>query len=426
MPLPGPEDITRRVLPNGITVLVRQNHTSPSVVVRAMLRASAIFETRETAGLANLTASALMRGTQTRSFDALYEAIESIGAILHINSSIHTVSAFGKSLAEDLPTLLDVLADALRRPVFPEDQIAQLRGQTTTELQLRDQDTRQRAYLAFKEMAYPPAHVYHRSARGYPDTVSALTRDDVVRFHRQHYGPREMIVVVVGAVAPEAAIARVETALGDWHNPKQPETPPLPEAPLPGQIRRQTVHIPDKTQADIVLGAPGPPRTAPDWWPAYLANHIFGVFGLYGRLGATVRDKLGLAYYSYSSLGGGEGPGPWRVIAGVNPKNVPLALKSIESEMARLTREPPEVDELDDSQRNITGALPLRLEANEGVAATLLGMERHKLGMDYLQRYHDTVRAVTKEEVLEAARHYLDPEAYIVAVAGPPEIKTKE
>ncbi len=416
--LPGPHDIVRRELPNGIVVLVRENHASPAVVLNALVRAGAVFETRETAGLASFTAAAVMRGTARRDFQTIYEGIESIGASLSISGGMHTTQAYGKSLAEDLPTLLDVLADALRAPTFPVEQVERLRGEIITGLRYREQDTRQRAALAFKELAYPE-HPYSRSTRGYLDTVPGMSREALVDFHRQHYGPRGMIVVVVGAVPAEQAMAQVEAALGDWANPAQPPSPPLPDLKPAEQVRRADIVVPDKTQCDIVLGVPGPARAAPDWWGAVMANNILGLFGLMGRLGDVVRDRLGLAYYSYSHLEGGQGPGAWQVNAGVNPRKVPLAIDSIAAEIARLTSELVTDEELAENKSNFTGSLPLQLENNEGVAGALLRMERYQLGLDYLQRYADIVNAITREEVLAAAQHYLS-QPYAVAVAGPP------
>jgi zinc protease len=418
--LPGPDDVTRRELSNGVVVLARENHASPAVVVYGLVNVGAIFETPETAGLAQMTATALMRGTQTHSFDEIYETVESIGASLGFSGGRHRTTVSGRCLVEDLPTLLSIMAGVLRTPTFPAGQIDLLRDQIVTNLRIRQQDTRYRASQAFNELTYPPEHPYHRSLRGYADTVSSLTRDQVAAFHRTHYGPRDMLLAVVGAVPAEEAVALVEAALGDWQNPQQPNPPALPAVTPPDAILRREVTIADKTQCDIMLGAPGPPRTAPDWWPAYMANNILGVFGLYGRLGKAVREQQGLAYYSYSSIDGREGPGPWQVVAGVNPANVERAVDSIVAEMTRITTEPVAASELEDSQSSITGLLPLQLESNAGVAYALALIERYRLGLDYFQRYNDTVRGITREAVLAAARRYLNPAAYAVAVAGPP------
>jgi zinc protease len=140
-----------------------------------------------------------------------------------------------------------------------------------------------------------------------------------------------------------------------------------------------------------------------------------------GRLGDKVRDEQGLAYYSYSRIEGGRGPGPWTVIAGVNPANVERALESIRAEIRRICQEPVPPEELADSQSFLVGSLPLRLETNEGVAAAILDMEQYGLGLDYLQRYGDLIRAITPERVLAAAQRWLNPDAYVLALAGPPE-----
>lgn len=416
--LPGPDDIVRRALPNGVTVLVRENHASPAVVMNVLLPAGAVFETRETAGLAAFTASALMRGTQRRDFQTLYEEIESIGASLGISGGMHSTRAYGKSLAEDLPTLLDVLADALRAPTFPPEQVERLRGEIVTGLRYREQDTRRRAALAFRALAYPEAHPYSRSVSGYLDTVPALSREALVDFHRRHYGPKGMIVVIVGATPAAQAIDQVAQALGDWANPDQPPAPDLPALPPAEAVRRAEVTVPDKTQSDIVLGVPGPARTAPDWLAAVVANNILGMFGLMGRLGDIVRDQLGLAYYAYSQLEGGMGPGAWQAAAGVNPDNVQLAIDSIAGEIARIASEPVTEEELAENKSSLTGGLPLQLETNEGVASVLMRMERYQLGLDYLQRYGASVNAISREDVLAAAQRYLGQQ-YAVAVAGP-------
>ncbi|PJF33884.1 MAG: insulinase family protein, partial [Candidatus Thermofonsia Clade 1 bacterium] len=126
---------------------------------------------------------------------------------------------------------------------------------------------------------------------------------------------------------------------------------------------------------DIVIGWIGPSRFAPDFQAANLANNILGVFGMMGRLGATVREAQGLAYYAYSTVRGGHGPTPWTAAAGVNPKNVQRAIASILNEIQRLTSELVSEEELADNKANFTGSLPLSLETNEGVAAAILNME---------------------------------------------------
>ncbi len=419
MSIPGPNDILRQELPNGIVVLVRENHTSPSVVINGYLEVGSRDEPPQKAGLAEFTASALSRGTVRRTFDQIYEEVESVGASFGISAGVNRTGLGAKGLAEDLPRLLDILADVLRNPVFPPREVEKLRGEILTDLEERAHDTRRMASLAFRELAYPD-HPYGRSVDGYIETVSPLAADDLAEFHHAHYTPRGMVIVIVGAVRAEEAVRLVGEMLGDWEGPV-PNRPPLPPVAPPDEVRQRFVPIPGKTQTDIVLGWPGPARTDPAFLDAVVCNTILGVFGMMGRLGDKVRDELGLAYYSYSRVEGGSGPGPWTVIAGVNPVNVPRALGAIRDEIRRIREEPVSPEELADSQAFLVGSLPLRLETNEGVAAAILDMERYNLGLDYLQRYGDLIREITPERVQAAARQWLNPDAYVLALAGPPE-----
>jgi zinc protease len=419
MSIHGPHDIARHELSNGIVLLVRENHASPAVVVTGYLEVGARDESPERAGLADFTADALLRGTASRSFEQVYVDLESVGASLGIAGGMHTTGFGGKSLAEDLPLLFDLLSEVLREPTFPSDEVDRLRGEIMADLAERAHDTRRMANLTFYELAYPEGHPYAVSPTGYPETIAAIERDDLVAFYQDGYGPQGMTVVVVGAVETDEVVERVEAALGDWEG-QTPEREPLPEVDQLSEARRRAVSIPDKTQSDVVLGYPGPPRTHPDYLDARVCNTILGVFGLMGRLGEKVRDEQGLAYSSYSSLSGGPGPGPWRIVAGVDPANVERAVESIRAEVCRICDELVDEDELSDSQAYLTGSMPLQLETNEGVARTIRSMELYSLGLDYLRRYGDMIDAVTPERVRAAARRWLDPDAYALAIAGPP------
>jgi zinc protease len=415
--LPGPDDITRVELTNGIIVLARPNFDSPSIVLHGYLPAGSLFDTDEKLGLADFTALALMRGTQRRSFQQIFDTLESVGAGLGVDGGTHTAGFSGRALAEDMGLLLEMLAEVLRQPIFPPEHIERLRAQLMTSLAIRAQDTAEMASLAFDKLLYPD-HPYSRPEDGYPETIQAITRHDIADFHHKHYGPRGMVIAVVGAVEPASVVKGISRVLGDWSNPHQPETPALPPiSPLKATIRQQ-VHVPGKSQADIILGVIGPQRTSPDFLAASLGNSILGQFGLFGRIGQVVRDEAGLAYYASSSLSGGIGPGPWMASAGVDPENLDQAIELIRLEIARFVSEPVSIEELQDNQANYTGRLPLSLESNSGVAGALLNLERYELGLDYYRRYPDLIAAITPAEILEAAQRYLHPDRLAIATAG--------
>ena len=416
--LPGPEDIQRAQFPNGLILLSRANFNSPSVVISGYIQAGSLFDPDEKLGLADFTASALMRGSAQRDLQQIYDALESCGASLSFSAGAHTAGFSGRSLAEDLPLLLNTLAEVVRQPAFPGEQVEKLRAQLLTGLAIRAQNTADMAALTFDQIVFAN-HPYGRPEDGYPETIQAIRREDLADFHRRFYGPRGMVIAIVGAVEPQEAVEQVQRALGDWENPEQPNAPPLPLlTPLQETVTRR-VDIPGKFQSDLVIGVSGPARRDHEYLPASLGNSVLGQFGLMGRIGDVVREKSGLAYYAYSSLNAGVGPGSWEISAGVNPDNVTKAAGLIRSEITRFVEKGVTAEELSDSQANFVGRLPLSLESNAGVAGALLNIERFDLGLDYYHRFADLVRAVTPDEVLQAARKYFHPERLAIAIAGP-------
>jgi len=416
--LPGPEDIYRVVLPNGITVLARSSFNSPSISIGGHLPAGAIFESDAKLGLADFVSSSLMRGTQTRTFDAIYNELESVGASMGFDSGVHTTSFGGRVLVEDLPLLLKLLSESLQTPTFPKDEIEKLRAQILTGLAMRAQDTSDMAAMAFDRMLFD-GHPYSRPADGFVETIQSITRKDMKEFHRIHFGPRGMVIAIVGAIEPKKAAQAVERVLGGWQVPGQVEAPVLPPLkPLKKTVKHHHA-LAGKSQSDLVIGMVGPRRRDPEFFSASLGNSVLGQFGMMGRIGDVVREKSGLAYYASSSLNAGTGPGTWEVSAGVNPKNLKKAIDLIEKELSRFIKSGVTKAELADSQANYIGRLPLSLESNSGVVNAILNIERYNLGFDYYQRYESMVRAVTRGDVLETARKYIDPDRLVISTAGP-------
>ncbi len=416
--LPGADDITRVVLPNGITILARPNFSSPSVVLTGYLNTGSLFDPPEKLGLAHFTAAGLMRGTHEKDFQQIYDILESIGASMSFGSGMHTTGFNSRSLSEDLPVLLQMLREVLQEPAFPAGPLERLRTQLLTGLAIRSQDTGDMASLAFDELIYA-GHPYANPEDGRTETIQAIQLADLAQYHRTYYGPAGMVVVVVGGVEPAAAVDQVSAVLGSWQNPLQPEPFVLPPARELTESVSRRVPIEGKSQADLLMGCLGPFRRSPDYTAASLGNSILGQFGMMGRIGDVVREQAGLAYYAYTSLNAGLGPGSWQVSAGVNPSNLAKAEDLIRAEIARFTGELVSEEELGDSQANFIGRLPLSMESNNGTAAAILNLERYNLGLDYYRQFAGLVKAVTRQDVLEASRHYLDPDRLATASAGP-------
>ena len=416
---PNANTIHRHQLPNGITLLIYENFATESVVIEGLVRTGSLAETVVSAGLANMTAALLLRGTEQRTFAEIYDALESVGAEVVFGSGYHTSSFSGQGLVEDLDLLLELIAQSLRHPTFPQSQVEQMRGHIMTGLQMRASDTGQMALLSFRKALYGE-HPYSRSQRGYDSTIPTITRNDIVNFHKRHFGPQGMIVTIVGAVKADEALAKVAAMFGDWQVPDQKMVLSVPDAVRPDGMVKTAVSIPDKSQADLVIGLPGPPRSVADYMDVSLMNTILGVFGMMGRIGQTVREEQGLAYYAYSRLQGGLGPTPWMACAGVAPGDIDKATNSILHEIKRIQNELVSPEELADSQTYRIGSLPVGLETNGGMADVITDMELYELGLDYLLHYPDLIRDITPERIQAAAQKYLSSEQVVVAVAGPP------
>lgn len=422
--IPGPHDIQRKVLKNGITLLVRSNFHSSSVVLSGILGAGSLNDPPSKLGLAHFCSMALMRGTRNADFQTIFERLESAGATLGFGASVHNTSVGGRALAEDLPLLISTLADCARHPVFPEIYFKRLKKQLLTGLGIRAQDTADMASLTFDRLLFP-SHPYGSPEDGYPETVGAITRQDLIDFHAQQFNPHNVVLVIVGAVEAARTFDLVERALGDWEETDSPIMPNFQPVEPPQKEIREHVTIHGKSQADIVMGTLGPKRLAPEYLAASLGNNILGQFGMMGRIGDVVREKAGLAYYASTSVNSWIDGGSWEVSAGVNPANIDKAVGLIIEELDRFRTEPVLQSELEDSQANYIGRLPLSLESNSGVANSILNLERFNLGLDYLQRYPDLVKAVTPRHILDAAQKYIDPKKLVIVSAGTPPGKKR-
>jgi zinc protease len=292
-----------------------------------------------------------------------------------------------------------------------------LRSQILTGLAIRAQDTGDMASMLFDSILFKD-HPYARPEDGHPETIKRITRDDLVKFQRDYYGPRGMVIVIVGAVKAEEAVRQVKRALGGWQVKGQKEAPALPPIKMLKKTVSKSHKIAGKSQSDVVIGTNGPRRKDAEFMPALVGNSILGQFGMMGRIGDVVREKSGLAYYAGSSLSAGMGPGSWEVSAGVNSQNVKKASELIVSELKRFVDDGVTADELSDVQANFVGRLPLSLESNGGVANALLNIERHDLGLDYYHRYESLVREVTPDAILNSARKFIDPDKLVIVSAG--------
>lgn len=409
---------SRVALPNGLVVIVHENHANPTVAIHGLVKAGAIFDPPRKSGLSGFVAAMLDRGTATRTAYQQADALESLGANLHFDSGTETVTFSGNTLSEDLGTVLEILADALRRPAFAPDQIEKARDELVVRAKVSNENTSYVAARAANEILFPEDHPYHHPPIGTEDSLRAVTREDLAAFHAAHYGPDTTVLVLAGDVDLDGAGDAVRRNFLDWKLLDRRAPFLVPKARAPERQERRIVRMKGKSQVDVACALPGLSRTDPDYYAAMLANFVLGGGSLSSRLMDNLRDKGGLVYGVYSNLSAGIGAGPIQIRAGTNPANADRTAEEILEQVARMQDEGPTGTELEEAVSYLTGVFPVRLETNAGVASQLLGAELYGLGMDYIERYPAIIRAVSLEETREAGRKYLRPAACALAMAG--------
>lgn len=415
--VPNTNNILQKTIGENARLLAWQNSTSPAVVVQGLFPPGAIADTPGQVGLANLTTAMLMTGTKKHDFQSLHDKIESLGASINISAGKLMTSFNLQCLAEDLPAILDILTEIITLPSFPEKHFERIKTQILTSIAIREQDTGAMANQSFNRAFYGK-HPFAHPTNGYAQDIAALTLDDVRAFHHDYFSPNGMIVAAVGGLEPETISETTQDSLGQWQNTATKTHEGLPGFEAPKQALRDHIALEEKSQTDLIIGVLAPKTMGEDYHACSLGNNILGQFGMMGRIGESVREKAGLAYYVQSSLGAGLGPTPWQVVAGVNPDNLDKAIGLIKEELQRFVSEPVHQDELDDSRAQVIGQLPLALETNRGVAQALLSMERYQLGLDHLLTLPDKLAAVTAQDILKAAQRYWQLDNLVISSAG--------
>lgn len=408
----------RTVLDNGVVLLCKPAHTSPAVAISLSLRAGSIADPAALPGATWLLSRVIDRGTATRSAAEIAEELDSRGITLTIIITRHLFSLGCRCLAEDFEPVLSLLADIVMSPSLPEQEIATRKGEVITSIRQDDDNPAIRANETLMALLYPDGHPYGRRTKGSIEVVEQLTRERLLRLHADRFAPSELSAVIVGDVEPGRANDVATQVFGGW---QKPAPAPSSVQPVVAATERRRVVIPmmNKAQADIAYGFTAIERRDPAYYAFWLMNVAFGQYAIGGRLGDSIRERQGMAYYVSSSLDANIATGPLSIRAGVSPANVDRAVASIDEEIARLVRDGLTAQELDESRRYLIGSIPRSLETNAAIANFLQVGEFFGLGLDYDARLPGLLTAVTLEDVHAAARRVLDPERATVVIAGP-------
>lgn len=410
----------RARLDNGVSVIAKETRTTPAVTLHANLRAGTVWDPAGLTGLAHFVSRTIDRGTRRRGADDLAEQLDRRGVSLAVTVGRHVLSLTCTCLARDFADVLGLLAEVVREPTFPEVEVETRRAEIVTLIRQDDDSPAAVAGDALMAVLYGDAHPYGRPVKGTLESVARIDAAALRQFHAARCVPSSLSLVIVGDVPPTQAVARARECFGDWRGGER-DAEPAPPVPAPAARRVRVLPMRGKAQADLAYGFVSIARADPAYDSHWLLNNILGQYALGGRLGDSIRERQGMAYYVFSSLDASLLPGPLLVRAGVSADNVRRAVASVDAELSRLAADGPTEQELAESKEYLIGSLPRTLETNMGIAAYLQMVELFGLGADYDVRVAGLLRAVTLDQVHAAARRVLDPARAAVVVAGPYE-----
>jgi zinc protease len=403
-----------RTLANGLQVVAVSHHEQPAVTLRLLVRAGAAEDPDDKPGVAELTASLLDQGTTARSAEQIAEAIDSIGGVLATGAGVDLSYVNAVVMKDSLSFALELVSDLAQHPTFAKEEIERQRQQALSGMRVSYQDPEFLANAVFDRLVYG-AHPYGRPQEGTPDSLTTLTRDDLLAFHRRWFGANNAILAIVGDVSAEEAFAGAERAFGSWGQTTV-EVPRPPDPPAP--VRRLVIiDKPGAVQTEIRVGNIAIPRKSDDYMALDLATKILGGEGA-NRLHRVLRSERGLTYGASADLNALKQTGD--IVAQTNTRSETTGetLRLMIDEVWKLNRDRVGERELNGAQEYLTGSFPLTIETPSQIALKILNAVVYGLNLNDLQTYRERVSAVTVEDVQRVARAYLHPDKLTVVLVG--------
>ncbi|MGX0903333.1 zinc protease [Roseovarius sp. MBR-79] len=409
-------EIAEITTPGGFEAWLVEDHSIPFVALEVRFRGGASLDAPDARGATNLMVGLLEEGAGERDARAFTEATEELAARFGYSVSDDAVSISARFLTENRDASVDLLRDSLIAPRFDEDAIERVRAQVLAGLRSDETNPRDIASREAAQLIYG-THPYGSKQEGTPESVAALTREDILAAHRAAMTRDRVYISAVGDITAEELGTLLDHLLGDLPETGAP-LPPRAELTLPGGIKLVDFATP---QSVALFAQPGLDRHHPDFFAAFILNHILGGGGFESRLMTEVREKRGLTYGVYSYIADRDAAEVWTgSVASANDR-VAEAIAVIRAEWARLRDEGVTAEELENAKTYLTGAYPLRFDGNGTIASIAVGMQMDGLPTDYIVNRNDMVNAVTLDEINRVAREWLDPEALTFVVVGQPE-----
>ena len=417
-PLP-PKDVAFppyevRTLANGMQVMTVLHHEQPAVTMRLIVRAGTAHDPAKKAGVAYLAARLLDQGTATKSASELADEIDLLGGILSTGALPDLTAANVIVMKDAFDVGMNMLADVIRNPAFAPEEIERQKEQILSTLQVSAEDPEYVANSVFDRLVYG-FHPYGLPSTGTPETIAAITRDDLREFHRRYFVPNNMILAIVGDVTNKEAFAAAERVFGTW--PKGDSKFEDPIDPPPATRRIVIVDKPDAVQTEIRVGQLAIARKHPDYLAWDLAVKILGGEGA-NRLHRVLRSERGLTYGASADTQAMKQAGDFVAETDTRTETTGEAFRLMVTEMARLQQIPVSPRELGDAQAYLAGSFPLTIETPNDIAVQVLNAMFYELPMSEISNFRERVTSVTPADIQRVAQQYIRPDRLSVVMVG--------
>jgi len=401
-------------LANGLQVVAVSHHEQPAVSLRLIVRAGAAQDPDNRPGVAAMMATLLDQGTKTRSAEQIAGSIDSIGGALSTGAGSDLSYINAVVMKDSLAFALDLVSDLAQHPAFSNEELDRQRQQALSGIRVSYDDPEFLANVVFDRLVYG-FHPYGKPQNGTPDTIAALTRDDVVAFHQKWFGANNAILAIVGDVTPEEAFAGAERAFGNWA--KATAEAPKPADPPPPTRRLVIIDKPGAVQTEIRVGNIGIPRKSSDYMALDLAAKVLGGEGA-NRLHRVLRSERGLTYGASADFNALKQTGDLVAQTNTRSETTGETLRLMVDEIWKLVRDRVGDRELAGAQEYLTGSFPLTIETPSQIALQILNAVFYGLNMQDLQTYRERVNAITVDDVQRVARTYLYPDRLTIVLVG--------
>jgi zinc protease len=406
--------VQKIALPNQLVLLVSEEHSLPMVTIQILINSGSRQDPVGKEGLANLTSNSLLLGTLKHTITSLNEELDFMGASLDTSCSRDYAILSLRILKKDLYKGFNLLTEVLRQPTFPKNEIEREIQRTLGAIKSAEQKPMEVAEKSFRKALFLGSP-YGHPVEGTQDSLSKLTREEVIQFYETFYHPNNAIMSIVGDITIGDIKGKLIPLLTEWPASKIQKKEVATRFAKGPEVVKIDRNI---SQANIILGQPGISRENPDYYALTVMNYILGGGGFASRLLEEIRNKRGLAYSVTSFFDAGKFPGSFQIVMETKNPSAREAIDIALQQLKLILKERVSEKELEGAKKYFIGSFPMRFDTQMKLAGFLVQVEYYHLGLDYFDKYSSLIKTITSENMLRTAKKYLHPENYILVVVA--------